>query len=576
MEENKNVAVKAEKDHTSAVESAYDYLEHFDILETITNVGNDEVFTPRKTCDMILDSLPEEVWHNPNYKWLNPATKNGIFEREIAIRLDRGLKDIIPDEETRKKHILQNMIFAIGQTKFTANVARRTLYYCSQANRKCDEIKAPDGHYVNGYAIGNGTWFDDEKGNIKTPRTEHTFDKDGKCIYCRVKSDSKYNSSDQREHYAYEFIHCGKLALERHLQDLFFKGDRSMKFDVIIGNPPYQLSDGGAQASARPIYQLFVENAISLNPKYLCMIIPSRWMIGGKGLDDFRQKMIEDKHFSSLHDFLNPKECFPNNDIKGGVCFFLWDKDYNGPCNITSYTQNGIRRSIRNLKKEGVDIFIRDEILVSILDKVLARNENTLDTIVSARKPYGLEAETMVSASKFGLPEFSTEKIDGGYEIFGLGDKMKRTWKYLPKNYPIPKKSPCLDKYKVFIAEAYGCGNIGEVPSTPVLSTPVLSTPGQLCTETFLEIGPFNNPQSAENVIKYIKTKFFRALVGIQKQTQHTTQKVYRFVPLLDFNSRKDIDWTKSVSNIDEQLFIRYGLDSEEIEYIQNNIQEMN
>lgn len=571
MDENKNVAIKAEKDHTSAVESAYDYLEHFDILETITNVGNDEVFTPRKTCDMILDSLPEEVWNNPNYKWLNPATKNGIFEREIAIRLDHGLKDIIPDEETRKKHILQNMIFAIGQTKFTANVARRTLYYCSQANRKCDGIKASDGHYVNGYAIGNGSWFNDEEGNIKTPRTEHSFDSSGKCKYCRVKSDSKYNSPDQREHYSYEFIHYCNLALERHLQDLFFKGDRNMKFDVIIGNPPYQLSDGGAQASARPIYQLFVENSISLNPKYLCMIIPSRWMIGGKGLDDFRKKMIEDTHFSCLNDFLNPKECFPNNDIKGGVCYFVWDRDHNGPCDITSYTQNGVRKSTRTLKKEGIDIFIRDEILVSILDKVLVRNEKTLDTIVSARKPYGLEAETMVSASKFGLPEFSTEKIDGGYEIFGLGDKMKRTWKYLPKNYPIPKKSPCLNKYKVFIAEAYGCGNIGEVPSTPVLSTP-----GQLCTETFLEIGPFDDALSAENVIKYIRTRFFRTLVGIQKQTQHTTQKVYRFVPLLNFGSNVDIDWSQSVSNIDEQLFKRYSLADEEIEFIKKNIQEMN
>ena len=207
MNDDMNVALKAEKDHTSAVEGAYDYLEHFDILETITNVGNDEVFTPRKTCDMILDSLPKEVWSNPNYKRLNPATKNGIFEREIAIRLDKGLKDIIPDEETRRKHILQNMIFAIGQTKFTANVARRTLYYCSQANRKCDGIKATDGHYVNGYAIGNGTWFNDEEGNIKTPKTEHTFDGNKKCKFCGISCNSKYNSADQREHYAYEFIH---------------------------------------------------------------------------------------------------------------------------------------------------------------------------------------------------------------------------------------------------------------------------------------------------------------------------------------------------------------------------------
>lgn len=177
-----SVGLNAEKKYNTAVEEASDCIEHFDILETITNVGNDEVFTPRKTADMILDSLPEEVWHNPNYKWLNPATKNGIFEREIAIRLDEGLKDVIPDKETRRKHILQNMIFAIGQTKFTSNVARRTVYCCSEANRKCDGIKAPDGHYVNGYAIGNGSWFDNEEGNIKTPCTDHEIDpKTKKC-----------------------------------------------------------------------------------------------------------------------------------------------------------------------------------------------------------------------------------------------------------------------------------------------------------------------------------------------------------------------------------------------------------
>lgn len=192
MEEKKNVALKAEEDQKTAVESAYDYLEHFDILETITNVGNDEVFTPRKTCEMILDSLPEEVWHNPDYKWLNPATKNGIFEREIAIRLDAGLRDVIPDEEARRKHILQHMIYAIGQTKFTSYVARRTLYYCSDANRECDGIKAADGHYVNGYAIGNGSWFNDPEGNIMTPKVVHEFGKDGKCIFCRMSKDSKY------------------------------------------------------------------------------------------------------------------------------------------------------------------------------------------------------------------------------------------------------------------------------------------------------------------------------------------------------------------------------------------------
>lgn len=571
MDEEKNIALKAEQDQKSAVESAYDYLEHFDILETITNVGNDEVFTPRKTCEMILDSLPEEVWHNPNYKWLNPASKNGIFEREIAIRLDRGLKNIIPDEETRRKHILQNMIYAIGQTKFTSYIARRTLYYCSDANRKCDGIKAQDGHYVNGYAIGNGSWFDDIEGNIKTPIAEHVFNKDNRCIYCKLPKTSKYMDSLQREQYAYEFIHHKPEELLSFLQDLFFKGDRKMKFDIIIGNPPYQLSDGGAQASARPIYQLFIQNAIALNPKYLSMIIPSRWMIGGKGLDSFRLEMINDKHFVCLHDYLNPKECFPNNDIKGGVCYFVWAKEHNGKTTIYTHSSNEISKSTRYLRDGNMDIFIRFEKLISIKNKVLSHKPNTIDSIVSARKPYGLEAETMLYAKKYNLPDFSKKAIKGGYSILGLGEKQKRTWMYIGKNYPLPKVSPCLNKYKVFIAEAYGCGALGEMPSAPVVGTP-----GQLCTETFLEIGPFESSKEAENLIKYIKTKFFRCLVGIQKQTQHATQKVYRFVPLQNFSSNSDIDWSLKIELIDAQLFKKYELTPDEIEFINNNISEMN
>lgn len=570
MKDFKNDALNAEYKYQSVVESTAEYVENFDILETITNVGNDEVFTSRKTCDLILNSLPFQVWSNPNYKWLNPATKNGIFEREIALRLDEGLKDIIPDIEDRRKHILQNMIYSIGQTRFTSNVSRRTVYYCSQANRKCDNVKASDGHYVNGYAIGNGTWFDDFEGNIKTPCVDHLFIK-RKCKYCGISEDSKYNDPLQREKYAYEFIHVDKDKLLMYLQNRFFKGDRNMKFDIIIGNPPYQLSDGGAQASSRPIYQLFVNQAISLNPKYISMIMPSRWMIGGKGLDEFRSSFINDKHISKLFDYLDPKICFPNNDIKGGVCYFLWDRDYNDKCSITTISSKGKKISERYLKEDGCDIYIRDEVLISIMQKVKKMNEKTFDTIVSARKPYGLEAETMVSAKKFGLPEFFNDKINGGYEIFGLGEKMKRTWKYLPNNYPIPKISPCLYKYKVFIAEAYGCGAIGEVPSTPVLSTP-----GQLCTETFLEIGPFNMEEEANNVIKYIKTKFFRCLVGIQKQTQHTTQKVYRFVPIQDFTNNSDIKWNCKIDEIDNQLFSKYKLTDEDIDFIKTNIQEMN
>ena len=571
MAEEKNVALKAEEDQKTAVESAYDYLEHFDILETITNVGNDEVFTPRKTCEMILDSLPEEVWHNPRYKWLNPASKNGIFEREIAIRLDVGLKGAIPDEETRRKHILQNMIYSLGQTKFTSYVARRTLYYCSEANRKCDGIKASDGHYVNGYAIGNGTWFDDPEGNIKTPRATHSFDSQGKCVYCRVSKDSRYVDSLQREQYAYELIHHKPEDLLAFLQELFFKGDRNMKFDIIIGNPPYQLSDGGAQASARPIYQYFIKNAIALNPKYLSMIVPSRWMTGGKGLEEFRDFFINCNHVKLLHDYANSKVCFPNNDIKGGVCYFLYEPEYLGKAEIHFHDVNGKEFvSNRFLKDGNDDVYIRDQRLVKLKNDVWKNlKSKNIESIASPLRPYGLRGDAMLDPAKYNLPAFSETKIEDGYEVLGL-IKLKRTWMYIPKDYPLPRTDG-LESYKVFIARNYGAGDIGECPADPVVANP-----GQLCTETFIQIGAFKTREEADNLLKYIKTKFFRALVSIVKQDQNASKSVYRYVPIQIFSANSDIDWSQNISGIDHQLYQKYCLDESDINYIESNVEEMN
>lgn len=558
IEDNKNEALLAEKEYKTAYESANEYIENFDILETITNVGNDEVFTPRKTCEMILDSLPEEVWHNPNYKWLNPATKNGIFEREIALRLDEGLKDIIPNIEKRRKHILQNMIFSIGQTRFTSNVARRTVYYCSQANRKCDGLKANDGHFVNGYAIGNGTWFNDEEGNIKTPNIAHTF-KNGKCIFCGISENSKYNDKNQLETYAYEFIHFNNENILKHLQDRFFGGNRNMKFDVIIGNPPYQLSDGGAQASARPIYQLFVQQAISLKPKYLCMIMPSRWMTGGKGLDAFRSSMISDRHIRFLNDFPDGKICFPNNDIKGGVCFFLWNCDEEGKCKIIQHIGNEKIQSERFLKEDNTDVFIRDSRLVNIYKKVAAYQGGFFSKIVSPLKPYGLRGDIFVNTSKYSLPPISKEKINGGLIIHGLDEHLKRVIRYIPLDYPLPKKD-LLPGYKLFVARNQGSGVFGEI-----LSDSILGGPNELCTETYVVFGPFKTEKEAKNCWGYVKTKFFRAILGIRKLDQNASQSVYGYIPLLDFNK----NWS------DKELFELFNLSKEERTFIENNVKEM-
>ncbi len=342
-----------------------------------------------------------------------------------------------------------------------------------------------------------------------------------------------------------------------------------MKFDAVVGNPPYQVMDGGAQSSAKPVYHLFIDCAKEITNNCVSMIVPSRWMTGGKGLDQFRSKMINDKSFKVLHDYANSSECFSGVDIKGGVCYFLWKSNYQGKCTCYRHDSSEVRQTSRFLCEEGDDIFIRDDRLVGIKDKVWLVSEKSVASIVSASKPYGLRAETMRNAKKYGLPDFSNAPIEGGYNVLGLIDGSKRGWKYIPKDYPLPKMT-CKDKYKVFISEAYGCGEIGEVPSTPVLGTPV-----DICTETFLQIGPFDNRKDASNFIKYIKTKFFRALVGIKKQTQHTTQKVYKYVPIQNFTEKSDIDWSKSIPEIDRQLYEKYGLSQEEIDFIESKVKPM-
>lgn len=574
LDNGKNDALEAEGKYKTAVEAASDYIENFDILETITNVGNDEVFTPRKTCEMILDSLPEEVWHNPNYKWLNPATKNGVFEREIALRLDLGLKEIIPNTEERRKHILQNMIYAIGLTRFTANVARRTVYYCSQANRKCDGLKAKDGHYVNGYAIGNGTWFNDEEGNIKTPNTNHTFVNDkGKpmpefcsgdarkkysCSFCKIRGDSLYNDPNQRETYAYEFIHIDTDKLLEHLQDRFFGGNRNMKFDIIIGNPPYQLNDGGGagSSSGTPIYDKFVEQAISLNPKYISMIIPSRWMIGGKGLKDFRTAMISDTHISNLHDFLEAKQCFTSQAIEGGVCYFLWQRDYDGKCKIVSHSEKSSVESYRYLSEnnDDIDIFIRDEVALDIYYQVSKKQYDSFETLVSVRNYFRL-------GKCAGL---TSDSLTSNYKVLGYFDRV-RSYKYLKNGVQVPLNDAVAKKWKLFVSKADGAaGQIGNPIPARIMGKAEIGEPNTVCSETYLVVGPFNDKKETLNVQKYMKTKFFRFMVGIRK-TKNIPRETYKFVPIVDFNE----EWT------DEKLYNYFNLSDEQINYIEKMIEEM-
>lgn len=510
-----------------------------DILNCLANLSSDEVFTSSKLANEMLDLLPQELFTSPESKFLDPCCKSGVFLREIAKRLNKGLQNWEPDLQKRLDHIFKNQLYAIAITQLTALLSRRTVYCSKYPNSKYSVCK-----------------FDNAEGNIRYRRIGHTF-KDNKCIYCGAPRKT-YDRDSSLENYAYEFIHV------KNPEEVL-----NMKFDVVIGNPPYQLSDGGAQASALPLYNLFINKAKQLNPKYIVMIVPSRWMTGGKGLDKFRDEMIHDKRFDILHDFADSKECFNNVEIKGGVCYFRWDRDYNGKCEYYRHDNGSVLTSKQYLQnQQDDDIFIRHPQLVDIKNKVWTNGSQSFSDIVSESKPYGLRTDFFKDPKKYNLPEVLDKPVDGGYSILGW-QKGKRLIKYIPKDYPLPKKEG-VDKYKIFMSNAYGCGGIGEV-----VPTPVLAKPREICTETFLQIGPFNEISQATNCLKYIKTKFFRTLLGIRKQTQHATKDVYNFVPMQDFTPNSNIDWSKPIKEIDQQLYLYYNLNMEEIDFIESKCKPM-
>ena len=495
----------------------FDKVYNPDVLSCLANLSNDEVFTPPEIVNEMLDLLPQELFQNPDTTFLDPACKTGVFLREIAKRLIKGLERQFPDLQERVDHIFHKQLFGIAITELTSLLSRRGVY-CS---------KYPNGEF-------SVTKFSSAEGNIRYKRIPHTW-KNGKCIYCGA-SESEYSRGDELETHAYEFIHT------HDLEKLF-----NMKFDVIISNPPYQLSDGGGTgSSAMPIYQLFVEKAMKLQPRYLTMIIPSRWFAGGKGLDDFREMMLKNEHIRVLHDFFDSALCFPGVDLSGGVCYFLWDRDHAGKCNVVSTRKNYESTQERYLLEDKSDTFIRFNEAVSIIQKIHAFGEKSFDTIVSSRKPFGLDSTVRLSESPKGNCAYVYAYPKNGY---------------LEKYHIFSGKS-AVDCYKVFIAKAYG--ERGDFPYL-VLGKPFLGEPNTICTETYLMIGETPHKEVAENIISYIKTKFFRFLILQKKNTQNAAKNVYTFVPMQDFSK----PWT------DEELYIKYGLTDEEINFINQMIRPM-
>lgn len=499
-----------------------DNLHNPDVLSCLANLSNDEVFTPPKVVNAMLDLLPQELFSDPNARFLEVAAKSGVFLREIAKRLIAGLAEAIPDLRQRVDHVLQRQVYGIATTELTALVSRRTLY-CS---------KSPNGPY-------SASRFATAEGNVRFRDVPHDF-VNGRCRRCGA-SEAQFGTAkrDGLETHAYEFIHAANP------KEIF-----NMKFDVVVGNPPYQMSDGGNGASASPIYHRFVQQAMKLRPRYLTMIIPSRWFSGGKGLDYFRSDMLHDRRIRILVDYFDSADCFPGVDIAGGICYFLWNRDSEGDCRVTSYRDGKESTLTRRLLNTGDETFIRFNEAVSIRQKVHEMKEVDFSVLVSARKPFGFST-SVIGKAKDGSRNVKIYSNKNVVKVPGYVERRE-----------ISQNAEWIDRHKVLISRAYG--ERGSFPYQ-VLGKPFHGEPNSCCSETYLLIGPFDSKKEVDNVITYISTKFLRFMVLLQKNSQDATKRTYSFVPMQDFSK----SWT------DAALYEKYKLTQDEIAFIESMIKPM-
>lgn len=500
-----------------------------DVLSCLANLSNDEVFTPPDVVNQMLDLLPQELFLNPNTTFLDPACKTGVFLREIAKRLLVGLENKIPNLQERIDHIFHKQLYGIAITELTSLLSRRSLY-CS---------KYPNGEYSISH-------FDTAEGNIRFRRIKHTWI-GNKCKFCGA--NKSYDRGDEKETHAYEFIHT------ENPEKIF-----NMKFDVIISNPPYHLSDGsGKGAGAIPLYDRFVIQAKKLNPRYEIMIIPARWYSGGRNLGSFRTAMLNNDSVKVLHDYPSSTDCFQGVQIEGGVCFFLIDNNYHGDCTIYTHLNNEVSIDKRPLLEKDCDTFLRNSVQVSILKKIKSKNEPSFGKLVSANDPFGYDIRQDKSYKRI-KPEYKLTSFKNSIKFYYFGWQ-KDGIGYIDRN-TVRKNNYAVKKWKIFITQAYG---MGDTYPTQVINKPIVVEPNSCCSETYIMVGPFDNEKETQNVKSYITTKFFRFLVMFKKNTQHATQVVYQFVPMQDFSK----PWT------DEELYKKYNLSQEEIDFIESMIKPM-
>jgi site-specific DNA-methyltransferase (adenine-specific) len=507
-----------------------------DVLTCIANLSNDEVFTPPEFANRMLDTLAQgwaagndgaDIWADGKVTFLDPCTKSGVFLREIVSRLNKGLEAEIPDLQTRVDHILTKQVFGIGITRLTSLLARRSLY-CSK-------------HATGEHSVAKG--FESDDGNIWFERVEHNW-VGGKCSFCGAPS-SLFDRGPNLENHAYAFTHTSNV--KSCLQDMF---GSNMQFDVIIGNPPYQLKGGGGGTNDSSIYPQFVEQAMALEPRYLSMVVPSRWLAGGRDLGSFRQRMLTGGHVREFVDYTKMSTAFPGVDFEGGVGYFLWDRESSGPCNY-SLTLGDEQLATAQRRLDEHDIFVRDTRALSILEKVLGAKESAMDAIISGDTPFGL-------ASNFA--DYSEREGRNNLALY-LTVRGRRTIGWVADSV-VRKNRPLIPSWKILLPEAYG--ERGAIPAM-VLGPPIVAPPNSVCSQTYLVCGGFDSETAAQSALAYVQTRFFRFLVSLRKISQHALRSTYSWVPQQSWDHR----WT------DADLYEKYGVSDEEIAFIESMIRPM-
>ena len=488
-----------------------------DIFDYVPPQKTNQIFTPKDVVEMQLDLLEKECpgcFDDPDATFADLYVKSGYYLVLIAKRLYKSdvMKSIYPDDGERLHHILKKQIFGIAPSKITSLIAGNYFY----GNKDDSDI------------------MDDIRKNL---------------VYADTLSAAVDGTMQQLINEKFDYL---------------AKEGTDVKFDYIVGNPPYQTEL--KNTSDKPVYNLFMDSAYSI-ADCVMLITPARFLFNaGKTPKDWNKKMLNDEHLKVVKYIANGRSVFPNTDIKGGIA-------------ITLHSMKQVFKPIK--------VFIVFDELRSIFDKVQDKNETPISTAMYGTSSYRFtdamhadypQVEGMLSAGhKYDLASnitsnlldivFTKSKDDGKVGIWGRLDNERQLF-YIKKEYVTGPDN--FNKYKVIIPGANGCGALGETISTPMIGTPMIGY-----TQTFISIGCFDTENEAKACMKYVKTKFARVLLGILKVTQSNKSNVWRFVPLQDFSESSDINWSLPVPQIDEQLYAKYGLSDEEIDFIESHVKAM-